>query len=52
MCVCSELELHSEEDEYVDVESDDIDSVLNIFDEITAELLKEGMVMICTSKIM
>jgi len=41
------LQLHDEEDEFIDIESDDVDNVLNIFEEITAELLKEGEVLIC-----
>ena len=48
----TELQLHGEEDECINVETDDVDSVLNIFEEITAELLKEGVVMICANKIM
>jgi len=42
------LQLNSEEDECVDVESDDVNSLLSIFDEFTAELLKEGEIVICT----
>jgi len=38
---------NSEEDEFVDIESEDVDSLLSIFDEITAELLKEGEILIC-----
>lgn len=50
MCVCVLTchPLQSEEDEYIDIEADDIDSMLNIFDEITAELLQEGQTMIST----
>jgi len=43
MCIlltCFQIE--DKENEFIDVESDDVDNVLNIFDEITAELLKEG----------
>ena len=48
MCMLSTcLQLHDEEDEFIDIESDDVDNVLNIFEEITAELLKEGEVLIC-----
>jgi len=31
-----------EEDGYVDVESVDVDNMLSVFEEITAELLEEG----------
>jgi len=43
-----DIQLCSAESEFIDVESDDVDSVLSVFDEITAELLKEGEVLICT----
>jgi len=36
------LQRGDEENEFIDIESDDVDSVINIFEEITAELLKEG----------
>jgi len=42
MYVCCELKSPGEEDEFIDVETVDVDNMLNIFDEITAELLKEG----------
>jgi len=39
------VQLHNEENEFIDVETDDVDNVLSIFDEITAELLKEGEIL-------
>jgi len=42
------IQLHGEEDEYIDVETVDVDHMLNIFDEITAELLREGETVICS----
>jgi len=41
------LQLNNEENEFIDVESDDVDSLLTIFEQITAELLKEGEKMNC-----
>jgi len=50
MCVCrlTNRQLHDAEDEFIDVETDDVDSMLNIFEEITTELLKEGEIVVCS----
>jgi len=51
VCVCVLLtciQHDGEEDVYIDVESDDVDSLLSVFDEITAELLEEGSLCLST----
>ena len=40
------FQVQDEENEFIDIEGDDVDNMLSIFKEITAELIKEGEMLI------